>query len=132
MTINQTKKIIYKFAIIFSVFAVFFVVFSFNRCLPDGCSYGNAVCDDSGCSTESISQHMEERSSFLVSITKINPSFLLLLLLSVLFLSAYFSKDSHLIKPDPLIRYARIKDKGNFFNILTQLFSDGILNPKIY
>lgn len=110
-------------------------LFSWQVCFPDGCVYNiqNPVCQDGNCFNESLTSHLQEKSQFLNAITGTSRSstIFFVLLLSLLFVIFYNKKKESY---DLSFFYQKFKvDRFyNPFNPWVNLFSDGILNPKIF
>ena len=128
----KLKKLITIFSIMIG-YCIF--LFNLQTCFPDGCVYKiqNPVCQDGSCFNESLASHLQEKSQFLNAITETSrSSTLFFILLFSLFLAVFLNKkkESHSI----VFFYQKFKDNRLYipFNSLINLFSDGILNPKIF
>lgn len=119
----------------FLVLASFVVLvsISWNKCLPDGCSFNAPVCSDNGCVNETFGQHIQERSQFLNATIKTDGILALIIALFFSFILIVFFKDRKtLFDYSSSGQKLKINLFPNLFNLLVILFSDGILNPKIY
>lgn len=124
------KKLLFL-VLILSAFSLLF--FSWNTCLPDGCSFNAPVCSDNSCVNETFGQHIQERSQFLNATIKTDG--MLALIIALLFsfiLIGYFKDKKALFNRDSLGQKFKINPFPDPFNFLIILFSDGILNPKIH
>lgn len=107
--------------------------FSWNICLPDGCSFNAPVCSDNSCVSETFDQHIQERSQFLNATIKTGGmTFLMIALLFSLILFGYFKNKTNFSNRDSCNQKFQINPAPGPLSLLVILFSAGILNPKIY
>lgn len=126
-----TQNIIAAFLILISFVAL--ASFSLNKCLPDGCSFSAPVCSDNICVSETFDQHIQERAQFLNAVVKTDIMSLLIITLLLSFvLIGYFKARTTQFDCALLNVKFKVDSSLNLFNCLVLLFSDGILNPKIY
>lgn len=121
--------------ITFLILASFVVLlsFSWNICLPDGCSFNAPVCSDNSCVSETFDQHIQERSKFLNATTKTDEmTSLMIALLFSLILFGYFKNKTTFSDHDSCSQKFQINPAPGPLSLLVILFSTGILNPKIY
>lgn len=129
------KVLSYNIITAFLILASFVVLVStsWNICLPDGCSFSAPICSDNSCVSETVDQHIQERSQFLNATVKTNgTASLIIALFFSLFLFGYFKNKITLSDRNSSDQKFLINSPPNSFNLLVILFSDGILNPKIY
>ena len=125
-----TRNIITTFLILTSF--VTLLSFSWNVCLPDGCSFGAPVCGDNSCVSETLDQHIQERSQFLNTTVKTDGmASLLIAFLFSLILFGYF-KNKITFSGDDSEQKFQIHSSPGHLNLLVILFSSGILNPKTF
>lgn len=119
------------FLVALSALSFFYIFFSWNLCIPFGCSVDPMVCDTGNCIGESFSQHMRERSVLSNSNLKHQLPLVAFVLLVIF---AIFRSDINL-------RYFSILQKLKFnknqffcklYNIFIIFFAKGVLHPKIY
>lgn len=126
-----TKNIISALLILVSFVAL--ASFSLNKCLPDGCSFSAPVCSDKSCVSETFDQHIQERAQFLNAVVKTDIMSLLIISLLLSFvLIGYFKARTTQFDYGSQSAKFKVDSSPNIFNYLVLLFSDGILNPKIY
>lgn len=126
-----TKNIIPTLLILISFVAL--ISFSLNMCLPDGCSFSAPVCSDRSCVSETFNQHIQERAQFLNAVVKTDITSLLIttLLLSFVLIGYFKARTIQFDYGSFSVKF-KVDSSPNVFNCLVLLFSDGILNPKIY
>lgn len=114
-----------------SALSFIFIFFSWNLCIPFGCSVDPMVCGTGNCIGESFAQHLEERSILSNSTLKHRLSIVVFVLL-VIFV---------VFRNDINIRYFSILQRLKFnknqflcklYNIFVIFFAKGVLHPKIY
>jgi hypothetical protein len=118
---------------ILSVIASLFVIISNQQiCLPDGCFFApqNQVCSDGNCINEDMSNHLQERSNFLLAVVKDNQQLAQLLTLFFIFIILLNCKRQFLQLN--LQFKSIIKNYAFVHNRLINLFAKGVLHPKIY
>ena len=127
----KIRKIITTF-IVFAGISLFFV--AWQVCLPDGCFYApqTQTCQDGNCIGESVSDHINERGSYIFARATDDYHLMVLFAVSLFFLSLFYN--AFFIAQLKLSAKLRLIIKENFlvYNKLVLLFSKGILNPKIY
>jgi hypothetical protein len=125
-----------KFITIFSVLLGYCIfLFNWQTCFPDGCVYKiqNPVCQDGSCFNESLASHLQEKSQFLNAITETSrSSTLFFILLLSLFLAVFFNNKNESYNVSFFYQKFKCTKSYSPFNPLINLFSDGILNPKIF
>jgi hypothetical protein len=114
-----------------SALSFLFLFFSWNLCIPFGCSVDPFICDSGNCIGESFDQHIKERSI----LSNIAPKAQLPLQMVILF--ALFIIFKHDIKLEYFSILQRLKFNRNKFlyklyNIFIIFFSKGILHPKTF
>ncbi len=125
-----------RFITIFSILIGYCIfLFSWQTCFPDGCVYNiqSPVCQDGSCFNENLASHLQEKSQFLNATTGTSRSFtIFFVLLLSLFLAIFFNKKKE--SYDLSFFYQKCKNNRLYhqFNQLIDLFSNGILNPKIF
>ena len=125
-----------KFITILSILIGYCIfLFNWQTCFPDGCVYNlqNPVCQDGSCSNESLTSHLQEKSHFLNALTGTSrSSTLFFILLLSLFLAVLLNKEKESHNLNFFYQKFKSNRTHNPFNSLINLFSDGILNPKIF
>lgn len=112
---------------------VVLVSISWNMCLPDGCSFNAPVCSDNSCVGETFDQHIQERSQFLnATVKNEGMANLIIALFFSLILFGYFKDKITLSDHNSSDQKFKINPSPGHLSLLVILFSDGILNPKIY
>src|SRR3989339_843411 len=131
----MVEKNILSLLILLSVFMVMVLPGSFGICIPGGCDVDNNACIDGVCVDESISQYISERMLLTGFILKSQQTILFLII--VLSLLSLFN--NYLIKiietfNNKLCAIYKIFNFQNtrLFDYLIRVYSDGILNPKIF
>ncbi len=106
---------------------------SWNICIPSGCNFEKSGCDSDSCANETLDQHLSERTQLLHIPIKFKGLMILAIASVLLFTAQKYTKFFQLlfIKLYWKRRLFNPPD-SNLFNYLVELFSQGILNPKVY
>ena len=114
-----------------SALSFLFLFFSWNLCIPFGCSVDPIVCDTGNCIGESFSQHLKERSILSNSTPRYQLSLFIVVLLIIF---AIFRNDINLRYFSILQRLKINKNRFicKLYNIFVIFFSKGILHPKTF
>ena len=125
-------KKLYITTILYVIASLFVIMSNQQVCLPDGCFFApqNQVCSDGNCINEGMSNHLQERSNFLLAVVKDNHQLTQLFIL--LFLFIFLSNCKRHFSPLNLQFKSIIKNYAFVHNKLINLFAKGVLHPKIY
>ena len=126
-------KIILPLLILLSLSIIVILPSSLGICIPDGCSFSSGSCGNDVCINETIGQHLSERAQ-LLNVTPGSFTSVLAMVMLVLF----FIARKNLTGEKIIITQSYIKQKflnscgAKLFNYFIEVFSSGILHPKIY
>ena len=118
---------------ILSIIASLFVITNNQQlCLPDGCFFvpQEQVCQDGKCMNEDVRDHFAERANFLMATVKNNN--ILLQFVILLFVSVFLFNYRPLLLRLSIRFKSIIRDYSFVYNGFIELFSKGVLHPKIY
>ena len=132
------RKFLLPLLILLSFSAIVILPSSLNICLPDGCNFNNAntVCNNNSCADETIISHLGERTQLLSTTIGFQSSILFIIfaiVAAVFFAVQKYSESRKLIAAKDYFKQKLLNSSGvKLFNYLIEIFSSGILHPKIY
>jgi hypothetical protein len=126
-------KIILPLLMLLSFSVIVILPNSLNICIPDGCNFNSSTCDNNACINETVTQHLSERAQFLNAIIEFQSFIILAIVLILFFVIQKYLEDGKLATAKSYIKHKLLNSPSTkLFDYLIEVFSNGIIHPKIY